>query len=351
MAIEFKKCIVLDLDNTLWGGVVGEEGAQGIALSLSGPGAAYVAFQRALLDLKERGVVLAINSRNNPADVLPVIRTHPNMVLREPDFAALRINWQDKVQNMQELSEELRLSLDAMVFLDDDPINRAAMRQALPQVEVPELPHEPAQYTKFLLSLPYFSVSATTDEDKMRGNFYVTERLRREEEKTYSSREEFLKILGIELRVYRNDPSALARLSQMTEKTNQFNIRKQPLSEDELATRMQDPQMLVFHASVTDRFGEAGIVALAIVRKEEKVWHIETYLLSCRVIGRGVEEAFLAHIAQAAAVEGVRELTIDFVPNEKNAPAAEFVKKLFNAQHVTDPATIEAPPWVTVLSR
>lgn len=190
-----KKCVVLDLDNTLWGGVIGEDGMEGIALSLAPPGNSFVAFQQALLDLYNKGIILAINSRNNEADAFEVIRNHPNQILKEHHFAAYRINWNDKASNIRELAKELNIGLDSMVFLDDDKTNREMVRALVPEVEVPELPESPKEYTKFLNSLDYFSTEVITDEDKMRGNLYVTERLRKEQEKAFTSKEEFLESL------------------------------------------------------------------------------------------------------------------------------------------------------------
>ena len=151
-----KKCIVLDLDNTLWGGVVGEDGINGIKLDTETPGNGFLAFQQALLDLLEQGIILAINSKNNYEDAIGVIKEHPNMILKEKHFVAMRINWQDKVENMRELAKELNIGLDSMVFLDDDPLNRGLVQAELPEVEAPELPQDPAKYAKFLINLPYF---------------------------------------------------------------------------------------------------------------------------------------------------------------------------------------------------
>lgn len=151
-----KKCLILDLDNTLWGGVVGEDGIDGIELSLSAPGNSFMAFQQAILDHYDRGVILAINSRNNPEDAMDVIRNHPNMILKEHHFAALRMNWNDKAENIRDLAKELNIGLDSMVFLDDDPTNRALVRSLVPEVTVPELPADQREYTRFLNSLPYF---------------------------------------------------------------------------------------------------------------------------------------------------------------------------------------------------
>jgi len=343
-----KKCIVLDLDNTLWGGIVGEDGLDGLQLSLGGVGAGFIAFQQALLNLYDRGIILAVNSRNNFEEAIKVIRTHPNMILKEPHFAALRINWQDKAMNLVELAKELNIGLEAMVFLDDDPTNRATVKAMLPEVEVPELPINPADYAKFLINLPYFPSEAVTDEDKMRGNMYVTERLRLEAEKSFSNRDEFLKSLGLELQIFVDDLSSIARLAQLTEKTNQFNANKQPLTEEEMLVLINHPEYKVFHGRLTDRFGDHGIVNLAIVKQQDEVWHLEQLLMSCRVIGRGVEEAFLATIGQSAKNNQVSRLTINFTQTAKNKPAEDFVNNNFKNNTVLVEAIINQPDWITV---
>ncbi len=344
-----KKCIVLDLDNTLWGGVVGEEGIEGIALSLTPPGASFIAFQQALRDLHDRGVILAINSSNNPDDALNVIRTHPNMILKEPHFAAMRINWNDKVQNLRELAKELNIGLDSMVFLDDSPHNRENVRTFLPEVETPELPADPSQYAKFLHSLPHFKGSEITDEDKMRGNLYVTERLRKEAEKQYADRGEFLKSLGIEVHFFEDDASSLARLSQLTEKTNQFNVKKRPLSVGEIQGYISRGDYGVFHAKAIDQFGDQGIIAFALVRKEPREWHIESLLMSCRVIGRGIEQAFVSEIAHRAEGAGAKRLSITFEPSEKNEPARKFVDDLFGSERGIVAERVRQPDWITIV--
>ncbi|TRZ52987.1 HAD-IIIC family phosphatase [bacterium] len=343
-----KKCVVLDLDNTLWGGIVGEDGFDGITLSVTHPGSSFIAFQQALLDLYHRGIILAINSRNNFDDAIQVIRSHPNMILKEPHFAAMRINWNDKAQNIIELAKELNIGLDSMVFFDDDPTNRASVKELLPEVEVPELPMNPDEYAKFLLSLPYFPSEATTNEDKMRGSLYVTERLRSEAEKSFPNREEFLKSLGLELRIFEDEPTSIARLSQMTGKTNQFNVNKIPLSEEEIQEFIRHPEYKVFYGSVTDRFGTHGITNFAVVKKDGETWNIDHFLMSCRVIGRGIEEAFLSEIIQSAKKQGIDHLTLTFVPTEKNAPAEEFMKKHFidNKADVNNEAP--SPEWISI---
>lgn len=343
-----KKCIVLDLDDTLWGGIIGEDGFDGIKLSLSQPGASFIAFQQALLDLYNRGVILAINSKNNFEETIRVIRSHPNMILKEHYFAALRINWNDKVDNFLELAKELNIGLDSMIFLDNDPTNRAAVRALLPEVEVPELPADPADYAKFLISLPYFTPAAITDEDKMRGNLYVTERLRKEKEKSFADRESFLKNLGLELQIFIDEPSSVARLAQLTEKTNQFNVNKHPLTEAEVMGLVKHDKYKVFHGRLIDNFGDYGITNLAIVQHQKDLWDINYFLMSCRVIGRGVEEAFLSAIGDSAKNNNIKQLSIRFVPTEKNKPAEEFVKKYFQDKTVPVNNIINPPLWIKI---
>ncbi len=344
-----KKCVVLDLDNTLWGGVVGEDGVEGIALSTTPPGSHFVAFQQALRDLHDRGVILAVNSANNPEDALAAIRSNPNMILKEHHFAASRINWEDKVKNMRELASELNIGLDSMVFFDDSPINRESMRTFLPEVETPEMPQDAALYTKFLHSLPYFPVDALTDEDKMRGNMYVTERLRRESEKQFPERAEFLKSLGTEVRVFEDDDSALARLSQLSEKTNQLNVKKRPLSEAEIKVYVESDEYGVFFARALDRFGDHGLIAFALVKKGSDRWHIESLLMSCRVINRGIEEAFVSAIANRAAHAGATVLSIVFERSEKNEPARAFVDAVFGPRKERAPSELLNPEWITLV--
>ncbi|KKU91481.1 MAG: hypothetical protein UY23_C0001G0087 [Candidatus Jorgensenbacteria bacterium GW2011_GWA1_48_11] len=343
-----KKCIVLDLDNTLWGGVIGEEGMENIALSLTPPGSGFVAFQQALLDHYNRGVILAINSRNNPEDAWRAIRTHPNMILREDNFAAVRMNWNDKVQNLRELAEELNIGLDSMVFLDDDPMNREMVRALLPEVEAPDLPTDPSQLTNFLNSLDYFPAEAFTEEDKMRGNLYVTERLRKEEENSYQLKEDFLRNLSLELSVYKDDDSAVARLAQLTGKTNQFNTNKNPLSEEEIKKYILSPKHIVFHGGLRDKFGDYGIIALALVERNQEAWKVESLLMSCRALGRGAEEAFLGFIAGEALSENAKKLSIVFKETEKNKPAKDFIEKYFVREEYDLSKKPNVPSWMSI---
>lgn len=344
-----KKCLVLDLDNTLWGGLAGEEGINGVSLSLTPPGNSFMAFQQAILDHHDRGIILAINSRNNPDDAWNIIRNHPNMILKENHFAAARINWNDKAQNLIELSKELNIGLDSLVFIDDDPTNRALVRETLPDVLVPELPNDPAEYASFLNNLNCFESKVITDEDKMRGNLYVTERLRKEEEKLASSKEEFLKNLKLKMSFYMDDDSCLPRLAQLTEKTNQFNIDKKPLTESDISRCIKSLDRHVFYARLEDKFGDQGIITFAIVEKDKENWHISSLLMSCRVFGRGVEDAFLGAICNQAKKESVGEISIAFKESPKNTPAKEFVIKYFGGPDVFIKTKLEIPEWIKII--
>jgi FkbH-like protein len=344
-----KKCLVLDLDNTLWGGVVGEDGADCIALSLTPPGNSFIAFQQAILDHYDRGIILAINSRNNPKDAWEVIRNHPNMILKEKNFAAVRMNWNDKAENLKELAKELNIGLDSMVFIDDDPTNRELVKATLPEVMVPDLPNDPSEYAHFLNSLGVFEFKVITDEDKMRGNLYVTERLRKEEEKHAVSKEEFLHNLKLEMTFFEDDDSCLPRLAQLTGKTNQFNVDKKPLTEEDIKSYIKSANHHIFYARLQDKFGDYGVIAFAVIDEKDKRWHISTLLMSCRVFGREVEEAFFGAICKRATDFGVKEISVAFKESDKNMPAKEFVMKHFGSGDKFIKVKSNIPKWIKII--
>ena len=268
------------------------------------------------------------------------------MILKEGHFAAARINWNDKAENIRELARELNIGLDSMVFLDDDPTNRELVRALVPEVETPDLPADPADYAKFLNSSNYFDSGSITDEDKMRGNFYVTERLRKESEKSHVDKDEFLKSLSLELQVFEDDDSCLPRLAQLTEKTNQFNIDKRLFTETDIRAFIGSPKHKIFHGRLQDRFGDYGIIIFAVVDTDEDRWHLSTMLMSCRVFGRGVEDAFLGLIAKRAFKEGAGKITIAFNPSPKNEPARQFIDKHFVDSARQTVKDLEVPPWI-----
>lgn len=318
------KAAVVDLDNTLWGGIIGEDGMERIQLGPEYPGAAYQAVQRVLLDLHERGILLAIASKNNPQDALEALDHHPGMLLSRRHFAAMRMNWVNKAANLREIAAELNIGIDALAFIDDNPAEREQVRRELPEVAVIELPRDPMAYAGVLRDCPWFERLSLSEEDKVRGSFYAAERERREAEQACATPEDFYRSLQQEIAISPVQPTTLERAAQLTQKTNQFNLTTRRYSDQELAALAERPDQQVFTMRVKDRFADNGLVGVAIVRYDGPVCEIEVLLLSCRVIGRTVETALLSFLADRARERGCERLEGWFLPTKKNPPAAQF---------------------------
>lgn len=316
------KVVVCDLDNTLWGGVVGEDGPDGIAVGDSEETSPWLQIQRALLDLYHRGILLAISSKNNPDDAVAVLERHPQMLLRPQHFAAVRITWDTKPQSLSEIAAELSVGRDTLVFLDDNPVEREYVRQAVPDVRVIELPADPAKFAAAIREFPLFERLRLTGEDRDRGAMYAQQRQRAELQKSATSVEDYYRSLEMSLTIAPVAADTLARAAQLTQKTNQFNMTTRRYSEAEIAAFIAAPDWHAFTVQVRDRFGDNGIVGLMMARHEGDAWRIDTFLLSCRVIGRTVETAMLAWLARRAREAGASRLMGEFIPTKKNAPAA-----------------------------
>lgn len=322
-----KKCLVLDLDNTLWGGIVGEDGIEHLKLGQEAGVRSWLEFQRQLLRLYESGVLLAICSKNDEAVALDVIDKHPSMVLRRSHFAAWRINWLDKAENMKALAEELNLGLDAFVFLDDSPHERAYIKSSLPEVTVPELPADPSDYAMFLARLPYFETFTLTAEDKKRGELYAAERTRKTLAESSVSLEDFLKSLDITITLEQPNQFTIPRIAQLTQKTNQLNLTTRRYTEADIRRMAESNGWKILAVSVSDRLGQSGLVGVAILALEDKTARLDSFLVSCRVLGRGVEEALLSAAAFAAFECGANGLKIEFIQTNKNSVALTFLEK------------------------
>lgn len=322
-----RKCIVLDLDNTLWGGIIGEDGFDRIDLSLKPPGMAFMEFQRVLLALYQRGVILAINSRNNEDEALRAIRDHPFMVLREEHFATMKINWSDKISNMKEIAQELNIGLDSIVYFDDDPINRELMSKAIPQIKTIDLPDDPSLYASTLMQINDFNTLVMTNEDRNRGEMYREEHKRTELKRSSSNLEDFLKQLEIRVTMKKANNFTIPRIAQLTLKTNQFNLTTRRYQEEDVETLSQDHTKLIGCAQTQDKFGDNGITGVYIVNKNhvDKEWFIDTFLLSCRVMGRGIEDAMMGYILSKAKEEGVIKVKAEFIPTKKNKPCEQLL--------------------------
>ena len=321
-----RKCIVLDLDNTLWGGIVGEDGFEGISLGPTYPGNSFVEFQRILLSLWKRGIILAINSRNNPDDALQVIREHPYMILKEEHFASTRINWNDKATNLKEISKELNIGLSSIVYFDDDPVNRELIRSIMPEVLTVELSNDPSLYAQSLTELNDFNILQITEEDFNRGQMYTQQKSRIELENNISNLDDFLQHLEIKVNIKNASNFTIPRISQLTLKTNQFNLTTKRYQEEDIKKFANSSNKIVGCAQVEDKFGDNGITSVFIINKDSSSeWSIDTFLLSCRVMGRKIENAILSKILQKAKNEGVQKVIGNYIPTKKNMPCENFL--------------------------
>ncbi len=322
-----RKVLVLDCDNTLWGGVVGEDGLEGLQLGNEGTGLAFQDLQREALRLHGIGVLLAICSKNNQIDAWDVFDRHPGMILRREHVGAARINWLDKADNLRSLAEELGLGLDSFVFLDDNPVERARVAQSLPMVLVPALPADPAERPLYLQDGGWFDRTVLTEEDRARNQTYQKRRERESLSASAQSPGDFLASLEQRTRIATVSDTTLARAEQMCQKTNQFNLTTRRHTAADLRRMLNDPAWEVVTAQVKDRFEDAGIVGLAAWRVEDGRAEIDTFLLSCRVLGRGIEDALLRLVLTRARDREAKTVTGIFLPTAKNTQVANFYPK------------------------
>ena len=321
-----RKCLVLDLDNTLWGGVIAEEGLAGIKLGGDQTGEAFVAFQEYIRCLKEKGVILAVCSKNNEADAKEPFERHPEMRLKLHDFAAFVANWEPKADSLVRIAETLNIGLDSLVFVDDNPVECAAVCRAVPQVDVIALPADPAYYTSTLSEYLMFETAAFTPEDARRTEQYRARSLAARLEKSAGSLEELWESLEMTATIAPFDELNLPRIVQLIGKTNQFNLTARRHGQAQLETFMQDPDCIHFSLRLRDRFTDHGLVALMIVIQRGRILEIDTWLMSCRVIGRTVERTMLAHLCAHAAQRGATTIRGLYFPAAKN----QLVKDLYS---------------------
>ncbi|HZZ84808.1 MAG TPA: HAD-IIIC family phosphatase [Anaeromyxobacteraceae bacterium] len=323
-----RKLVILDLDDTLWGGIVGDVGWEGLRLGGHDPaGEALVAFQHRLKALTRRGVLLAIVSKNDEATALEAIRAHPAMVLREQDFAAWRINWDDKARNVAELVSALNLGLQSAVFIDDNPVERGRVREALPEVLVPEWPEDKLLYPSALDQLRCFDLPALSAEDAQRTRLYASDRERDAMRAEVGSLDAWLERLGVRAVAEPLGPSNLARAAQLLNKTNQMNLSTRRLTERELAEWAGAPGRHLWTVTVSDRFGEAGLTGIVSVEVEDGCGRVVDWVLSCRVMGRRVEEVMVHLAVETARRAGAASVEARLVPTAKNRPCLEFWRR------------------------
>ncbi len=337
-----KKCIVLDLDNTLWGGIIGEDGMEGIKLDNTFPGNQFVDFQKSILRLNERGIILAINSKNNFDDAIEVIRNHPSMILKEQHFASIKINWETKVKNMVDISKEIGIGLESMVFFDDNAVERHLINKALPEVLVVDLPKSASLYKKTLENLRVFDLLSLTDEDKKRGEMYLARKERKKLEKSLDL-DNYLQNLEISIKIDQIDDFTEPRIANLLMKTNQFNLTTKRYVKAEIQDMRQKSNVYIYYLQVKDRFGDEGIVGVTIINEEEKVWIIDSFLMSCRIIGRKIENAFFNKILGDAKKKNIESIKGIYIKTKKNDLVKNFYKNLgFNLLKEDD----EGSEWI-----
>jgi FkbH-like protein len=323
-----RKCLVLDLDNTLWGGVLGEEGLHGIQLGEGAVGEAFTAFQEHVLALRSKGVVLAVCSKNDEPLVREAFRDHPGMRLTIDDIALVSAGWDDKPAQLRRIAEDLALGLDSLVLVDDNPVEREAVRQLVPEVDVVKLPIDPAGYVRALAEYPYLETVRLTAEDAARTEQYRARGAAAASLAEASSLDEFLASLEMSGSVAPVDPTNLARVAQLVGKTNQFNLTSRRRSQAELESLLDDHDMVVLAARLSDRFADHGLVAVVIGRKDDTDLEIDTWLMSCRVIGRTFEHAILEVLARLAVDHGCTRLRGTYRPTAKNGLVADLLPGL-----------------------
>jgi FkbH-like protein len=314
-----RKVLVLDLDNTIWGGVVGDDGIEGLKLGQGDPaGEAFVEFQRAALALKNRGILLAVCSKNAESVALKAIREHPDMILREADFSAFQINWSDKASNLEVLAKRLSLGLDSFVFFDDNPFEREQVRRALPSVCVPELPSDPNAYARILLTSGFFESITFSREDQERSDQYAANA--RRETLLTQSRDLDSYLRSLQMRAIFTGAGSVGwqRFAQLINKSNQFNLTTRRYTEADILALAADAETLTLQVRLLDRFGDNGMISSIICRRDGQDWLFDTWVMSCRVLGRRVEEAILNEVVARAREAGVERLRGVYRATERN---------------------------------
>ena len=329
-----RKCLVMDLDNTLWGGVIGDDGLENIAVGQgSAAGEAYLDVQRMALKLRQRGIVLAVSSKNDDAVARSPFRDHPDMLLREEHIAVFQANWSDKAANLRAIAEKLDIGTDALVLLDDNPAERAQIRLELPEVAVPELPSDPAYYPRALSAAGYFEATTVVEEDLKRADMYGQNAQRLELLESSSDLGGYLKSLKMQISFSDFEPLGRARIAQLINKSNQFNLTTRRYSEAEVAKMEAEPDLVTLQVRLRDCFGDNGMIAVIIARAAAShTFEIDTWLMSCRVLKRRVEEACLAELAARVRARGGRKLVGRFIPTGRNELVREHYAKLGFAQ-------------------
>jgi FkbH-like protein len=323
-----KKCLVLDLDNTIWGGVIGDDGIDGIKLGSGADGEAFAALQDFARSLKERGVILAVCSKNEEGNAKEPFEKHPDMRLSLEDIAVFRANWNNKVDNLRDIAKILNIGLDSIVFLDDNRAERAIVRQFLPMVETPDIPEDPSSYVQALARHAYFETISFSKDDEERAGFYRDDAQREELRLSFGDTESYLRSLEMVGEVGALDSFSVPRVAQLINKSNQFHLTGTRYSEAQLLTLSRDPNVTISHFRLTDRFGDNGLISVVVLRQVGDSLDVDTWVMSCRVLGRSMEEFIANEIALIARMRNARVIAGIYRPSAKNKMVANLYQRL-----------------------
>ncbi len=324
-----KKCLVLDLDNTLWGGVIGDDGLSGIQIGELGTGHAFSDFQKWLKELKNRGILLTVCSKNNEDTAKEPFEKHPEMVLRLEDFSMFVANWEDKARNIRTIQQALNIGMDSMVFLDDNPFERELVRTMIPEITVPELPEDPALYLQYLRGLDLFETASYSREDAGRTEQYREKAQRAAFEAAFQSYDDYLEALQMRASAAAFDPFHYPRIAQLTQRSNQFNLRTVRYTEAEIEALAQDDSRIGLYFTLKDKFGDHGLISVVVLEKQpEDTLFISEWLMSCRVLKRGMEAFIVDKILSVAAQQGFRRVVGEYIPTPKNAMVKDLYEQL-----------------------
>ena len=314
----FRKCLILDLDNTTWGGIIGDDGIEGIQVGDLGIGKAFTGLQRWVKELKNRGIIIAVCSKNTESVAKEPFEKHPDMVLRLDDIAIFVANWENKVSNIEHIRNILNISYDSMAFLDDNPFEREMVKKAIPDLTVPELPEDPAEYLPFLKELNLFETASYTEEDRERTGQYQAEAKRAIVQQSFANEDEFLETLQMRSEVRPFDPFTIPRIAQLSQRSNQFNLRTVRYTQDEIAKMAASPGHFTVSFTLEDSLGDNGLISTVILEKRDYALFIDTWIMSCRVLKRSMENFVLNTLVELAHENGFTKLIGEYIPTAKN---------------------------------
>ena len=317
---QFKKCLILDLDNTVWGGVIGDDGLEGIEVGHGlGIGKAFTEFQMWIKKLKQRGIIICVASKNNEDTAKEPFEKHPDMILKLDDIAVFQANWETKVDNIRTIQGILNIGFDSMVFLDDNPFERNMVRENIPGITVPELPEDPAMYLEYLYSLNLFETASYSNADKDRTKQYQVEAKRVSLSKTFTNEADFLKSLNMTSTVSGFTKFNTPRVAQLSQRSNQFNLRTIRYTEADIESMAQNPDVIDLSFTLEDKFGDNGLIAVIIMKKQDKeTLFVDTWFMSCRVLKRGMENFTLNTMVEYAKAKGYKRIVGEYIPTPKN---------------------------------